>query len=408
MQSVQCNFVGWRVGDESFESLAFHPPRHFGFSQIQSLLCSIFDFGGSRWRHSFVLSASPRRRRSYMLCWCCVGLGRLGLWSAAAPSAAWHHWHLPGQLCHLCFGINLERSILLNTYCWCSGIWLPKGSALHTSLAHLAPCSLLPGTGTFKENDSGIGSGAMVPLRKLDCICSLAHHDAKLRKRNPDYPMLTEEDPLKNQDEMMSCVFMLFLWVETFLKLNPPSPDESNTVGEHECPRMDPNSVQMKDIEDTGTSLEGHWLLWLLCPAQFLQERKRNPPRRVPLSLQHPETGRRAIYGINSSTCFVMERGQEPRLIYVIHCYTLHCYTHLYSLSLLILSYLRCMHHHIFHLEFYPKRWWSFPWSQRFACGDPKVNLCKTQPNGRMVSSIRHYCRTVQKSVILLQITMIL
>ena len=98
----------------------------------------------------------------------------------------------------------------------------------------------------------------MVPLRKLDCICSLAHHDAKLRKRNPDYPMLTEEDPLKIQDEMMSCVFMLFLWVETFLKLNPPSPDESNTVGEHECPRMDPNSVQMKDIEDTGTSLEGH------------------------------------------------------------------------------------------------------------------------------------------------------
>ncbi|CAL1169316.1 unnamed protein product [Cladocopium goreaui] len=70
-------------------------------------------------------------------------------------------------------------------------------------------------------------------LLKLDCICSLAHHDAKLRKRNPDYPMLTEE------------------------------------------------------------------------------ERKRNPPRRVPLSLQHPETGRRAIYGINSSTCFVVEKGQE-------------------------------------------------------------------------------------------------
>lgn len=70
----------------------------------------------------------------------------------------------------------------------------------------------------------------------MDCICSLAHHDAKLRKRNPDYPMLTDE------------------------------------------------------------------------------ERRRNPPRRVPLSLKHPETGKRAIYGINSSTCFVIAQNQVPGL----------------------------------------------------------------------------------------------
>eukprot|EP00434_Breviolum_minutum_P030358 symbB.v1.2.026852.t2/scaffold2714.1/size94327/5 len=70
-------------------------------------------------------------------------------------------------------------------------------------------------------------------LLKMDCICSLAHHDAKLRKRNPDYPMLTDA------------------------------------------------------------------------------ERRRNPPRRVPLSLKHPETGKRAIYGINSSTCFVIAQNQE-------------------------------------------------------------------------------------------------
>ena len=73
-------------------------------------------------------------------------------------------------------------------------------------------------------------------VRKMDCICSLAHHDAKLRKRNPDYPMLTAA------------------------------------------------------------------------------ERRRNPPRRVPLSLKHPETGKRAIYGINSSTCFVIAQNQVPGL----------------------------------------------------------------------------------------------
>ncbi|CAK9064837.1 unnamed protein product [Durusdinium trenchii] len=73
-------------------------------------------------------------------------------------------------------------------------------------------------------------------LLKLECLCSLTHHDAKIKKRNPDYPMLTEE------------------------------------------------------------------------------ERKRNPPRRVPLALKHPETGRHAIYGINSSTCCVLEHDQEPQL----------------------------------------------------------------------------------------------
>ncbi|CAE7195636.1 tauD [Symbiodinium natans] len=70
-------------------------------------------------------------------------------------------------------------------------------------------------------------------LETLDCICSLAHHDAKIRKRNPDYPMLKDE------------------------------------------------------------------------------ERCKNPPRRVPLCLEHPETHRRAIYGINSSTCCIVEKGQD-------------------------------------------------------------------------------------------------
>ena len=31
-------------------------------------------------------------------------------------------------------------------------------------------------------------------LRKLICICSLAHHDAKIRIRNPAYPMMLHED----------------------------------------------------------------------------------------------------------------------------------------------------------------------------------------------------------------------
>jgi len=41
------------------------------------------------------------------------------------------------------------------------------------------------------------------------------------------------------------------------------------------------------------------------------QERCRNPARRVPLCLQHPETNQHSIYGINSSTCSLVDKGQE-------------------------------------------------------------------------------------------------
>lgn len=127
-------------------------------------------------------------------------------------------------LCHLCFGTYLKRSILLNT-ADAEHFGCEKGPHFTPHLLHCEACYSFVLSKRMIQGYSG--SGAMVPLRKLDCICSLAHHDAKLRKRNPDYPMLTEEDPLKIQDEMISCIFMLFLWVETLLKLNPPSPDES-------------------------------------------------------------------------------------------------------------------------------------------------------------------------------------
>mmetsp|Transcript_7027 Transcript_7027/g.11320 ORF Transcript_7027/g.11320 Transcript_7027/m.11320 type:complete len:356 (-) Transcript_7027:32-1099(-) len=35
-----------------------------------------------------------------------------------------------------------------------------------------------------------------------------------------------------------------------------------------------------------------------------------NPPRRVPLVLQHPETGTKALYGWNSSTCCIVPKGE--------------------------------------------------------------------------------------------------
>lgn len=40
------------------------------------------------------------------------------------------------------------------------------------------------------------------------------------------------------------------------------------------------------------------------------EQRAANPPRRVPVILSHPVTGRDAIYGLNSSTCAVVPAGE--------------------------------------------------------------------------------------------------
>ncbi|MBT6275418.1 MAG: TauD/TfdA family dioxygenase [Chromatiales bacterium] len=45
-------------------------------------------------------------------------------------------------------------------------------------------------------------------------------------------------------------------------------------------------------------------------PVLSPEQRAANPPRRVPIVLEHPETGVPALYGLNSSTCAVVPKGQ--------------------------------------------------------------------------------------------------
>ena len=73
-------------------------------------------------------------------------------------------------------------------------------------------------------------------LEPLEAVCSLAHHDKKINRYSPEYPVLTPE------------------------------------------------------------------------------QRAANPPNRVPIVLKHPVTGEPALYGMNSSTCAIVPRGQavEP------------------------------------------------------------------------------------------------
>ncbi|MCF3628304.1 TauD/TfdA family dioxygenase [Thalassospiraceae bacterium LMO-SO8] len=46
-------------------------------------------------------------------------------------------------------------------------------------------------------------------------------------------------------------------------------------------------------------------------PVLTPEQRKENPPNRVPLVLKHPVTGKPSLYGLNSSTCAIVPIGQD-------------------------------------------------------------------------------------------------
>lgn len=46
-------------------------------------------------------------------------------------------------------------------------------------------------------------------------------------------------------------------------------------------------------------------------PVLTPEQRAANPPNRVPLVLKHPVSGEWALYGLNSSTCAIVPKGQE-------------------------------------------------------------------------------------------------
>ena len=107
----------------------------------------------------------------------------------------------------------------------------PIGSVFH--------CKIAPESGgetlfaNMRAAYARLDAATRARLDGLEAVCSMAHHDKKINKYSPDYPVLT--------------------------------------------------------------------------PAQ----RAANPPRRVPVVLDHPITGEKALYGLNSSTCAILPKGQE-------------------------------------------------------------------------------------------------
>lgn len=107
----------------------------------------------------------------------------------------------------------------------------PIGSVFH--------CKIAPESGgetlfaNMRAAYARLDAATRARLDGLEAVCSMAHHDKKINKYSPDYPVLT--------------------------------------------------------------------------PAQ----RAANPPRRVPVVLDHPVTGEKALYGLNSSTCAILPKGQE-------------------------------------------------------------------------------------------------
>jgi alpha-ketoglutarate-dependent taurine dioxygenase len=107
----------------------------------------------------------------------------------------------------------------------------PIGSIFH--------CKIAPGSGgetlfaNMRAAYNDLDDATRVKLDGLEAVCSLAHHDKKINKYSPDYPILTPE------------------------------------------------------------------------------QRAANPPNRVPLVLRHPVSGEKALYGLNSSTCAILPKGEE-------------------------------------------------------------------------------------------------
>jgi taurine dioxygenase len=106
----------------------------------------------------------------------------------------------------------------------------PVGSVFH--------CKIAPASGgetlyaDMRTAYARLDAATKAKLEPLEAVCSLTHHDKKINKFSPDYPVLT--------------------------------------------------------------------------PAQ----RAANPPQRVPIVLKHPITGEPALYGLNSSTCAILPKGE--------------------------------------------------------------------------------------------------
>ena len=107
----------------------------------------------------------------------------------------------------------------------------PIGSVFH--------CKIAPDSGgetlfaDMRRAYADLDADTQKRLASLEAVCSLAHHDKKINRYSPDYPILTPE------------------------------------------------------------------------------QRAANPPNRVPVVLRHPVSGELALYGLNSSTCAILPKGED-------------------------------------------------------------------------------------------------
>jgi taurine dioxygenase len=107
----------------------------------------------------------------------------------------------------------------------------PIGSVFHCKIAPEAGGETL--FANMRAAYTDLDDATRARLDGLEAVCSLAHHDKKINKYSPDYPILTPE------------------------------------------------------------------------------QRAANPPNRVPVVLKHPVSGELALYGLNSSTCAILPKGED-------------------------------------------------------------------------------------------------
>jgi taurine dioxygenase len=204
----------------------------------------------------------------------------------------------------------------------CGGLLAVRGAAL----AELTPQALLDWAQVFgaveRENQSGREASTIegYPILRIGNIKDAA---GKLRSSFAKVPVLSSDEDVRYNPETRRPVWH----TDSTFRKNPPigsafhckhAPPQggetlfANTRGAYEA--LDEATQQRLDGLEAVCSLAHHdmkiHLYTPTYPTLNAEQRAANPARRVPLVLTHPVSGKPALYGLNSSTCAIVRKGE--------------------------------------------------------------------------------------------------
>ncbi|MAO54572.1 MAG: hypothetical protein CMM61_02595 [Rhodospirillaceae bacterium] len=213
---------------------------------------------------------------------------------------------------------------------WARSLWLDHGGLMAVrgdALADLAPEALVAWSevfGVIEQKTQAAREDKTVPGFPILRIGNIRHKDGKAAAQLLQVPQLSSDDDIRYNPETRRPVWH----TDSTFRERPP-------VGSvFHCRKAPPEGSETLFADMQGAyaampeaerrKLDGLEAVCSLAhhdkkinsyspeyPVLTPEQRKANPPQRVPLVLSHPVTGKPALYGLNSSTCAIVPIGQE-------------------------------------------------------------------------------------------------